>query len=156
MKQVDDGVPVSDVQTMSQVVDQSEARPRFTMLLLALFALVAVALGLIGIYGVMSFAVAQRTSEIGIRMALGATPGHAMRMVLGEGLVLAASGIALGLVAAAASSRLLHGLLVGVSAMDPTTYIAMPLALAAVAMLATYIPARRATRVDATMALRGD
>ena len=154
--QLDHAVPVSDVQTMSQVVDASAARPRFTMVLLALFAALAVTLGVIGIYGVMSYTVAQRTREMGVRMALGATPGDAMRLVLGEGLALAAAGIGVGMVAAIGSSRLLRGVLVGVTPTDPLTFVTVPIALALVALLASYLPARRATRVDPTTALRSE
>ncbi len=154
--QLDHAVPVSDVQTMSHVVDASAARPRFTMVLLALFASLAVTLGVIGIYGVMSYTVAQRTREMGVRMALGATPGDAMRLVLGEGLALAAAGIGVGMVAAIGSSRLLRGVLVGVTPTDPLTFVTVPIALALVALLASYLPARRATRVDPTTALRSE
>jgi putative ABC transport system permease protein len=154
--QVDPGTPISDVQTMRSIVDRSAARQRFTMMLLSLFACVALVLGVIGIYGVMSYAVAQRTREIGVRMALGASPGDAQRMVLAEGLALGGAGVAIGIVGAAASTRALGGLLYGITALDPMTFVAVPVGLMIVALLASYLPARRATRVDPTTALRAD
>jgi putative ABC transport system permease protein len=154
--QVAPGTPVSDVEYMRAVVDRSAARQQFTMLLLSLFAGIAVLLGVVGIYGVMSYTVAQRAREIGVRMALGASPGDAMRMVLREGLTLASGGIVLGLVVAALATRALTGLLYGVTATDPVTFAVVPVALGGVALLASYIPARRATRVDPTTALRAD
>jgi predicted permease len=153
---VDSRAPVSRVATMRAIVDRSAGRQRFVMLLLALFAAIAVALGVVGIYGVMSYAVAQRTSEIGIRMALGATPGDALRLVLREGLRLAGAGLIAGLFAAALSTRALAGLLYGVSPRDPLVFVAVPICLAAIALLASYVPARRATSVDPTRALRAD
>ena len=141
---------------MRSVVNRSAARQQFTMLLLSLFAGIALVLGVIGIYGVMSYAVAQRTREIGVRMALGASPGDARRMVLREGVSLAGVGIVLGVVAALLSTRALSGLLYGVTTMDPLTFGAVPIGLIVVALLASYLPARRATRVDPTTALRAD
>ena len=138
------------------MVNRSAARQQFTMLLLSLFAGIALVLGVIGIYGVMSYAVAQRTREIGVRMALGASPGDARRMVLREGVSLAGVGIVLGVVAALLSTRALSGLLYGVTTMDPLTFGAVPIGLIVVALLASYLPARRATRVDPTTALRAD
>jgi len=154
--QLDRSTPVSDVATMRSVIDRSAARQRFTMLLLSLFAGIALVLGVIGIYGVMSYAVAQRTREIGVRMALGASPGDARQMVLREALVLALAGIAVGLVAAALSTHVLGGLLYGISATDPVTFASVPLAITIVSLIASYLPAHRATRVDPTTALRAD
>ena len=153
---VDPGVPLSDVATMSSIVERSSSRQRFATLLLGLFAGIALALGIVGIYGVMSYSVAQRQREIGIRMALGASPSDARRMVLREGLSMAAGGITVGLVAALAGGRLLTGLLYGVTPTDPMTFVLVPMLLAGVALLASYLPARRATRVDPTTALRAD
>ncbi|MDB4875800.1 MAG: permease [Gemmatimonadetes bacterium] len=154
--QIDPGTPVSNVELMRTVVDRSAARQQFTMLLLTIFAAIALLLGVVGIYGVMSYAVAQRTREIGVRMALGASPGDALRMVLRDGLTLAGAGIVVGLVAAAGAARAMSGLLYGVTATDPITFVAVPVALGLVALMASYLPARRATRVDPTTALRGD
>jgi len=154
--QIDRGTPVSGIETMRSVVNRSAARQQFTMLLLSLFAGIALVLGVIGIYGVMSYAVAQRTREIGVRMALGASPGDARRMVLREGVSLAGVGIVVGVLAALLSTRALSGLLYGVTTMDPLTFGAVPIGLIVVALLASYLPARRATRVDPTTALRAD
>lgn len=151
---VDPSVPVSDVETMQSIVIRSAARQRFVTLLLALFAGLALVLGMVGIYGVMSYAVAQRRREIGIRLALGATPSHARRLVLRNALAMTAAGAIVGLICAALASRLLTGLLYGVSATDPLTFAAVPLAFAGVALAASYVPARRATRVDPVGALR--
>ena len=156
VSRVDSRAPVSRLATMRAIVDRSAGRQRFVMLLLALFAGIAVALGVVGIYGVMSYAVAQRTSEIGIRMALGATPGDTLMLVLREGLRLAAAGLVVGIVAAALSTRALAGMLYGVSPRDPLVFVAVPFGLAAIALLASYVPARRATAVDPTKALRAD
>lgn len=153
---VDAGVPVSEIESMPAIVARSSARQRFATQLFALFAGIAITLGVIGIYGVMSYAVAQRQQEIGIRMALGASPADARGMILREGGRLAVVGIAIGLGTAAVASRLLGGLLYGVTATDPLTFAFVPAALAVVALLASYVPARRATRVDPTTALRAD
>ncbi|HKY42654.1 MAG TPA: ABC transporter permease [Pyrinomonadaceae bacterium] len=146
--------PVFNVRTMDQIVAQSMAPRRFSMMLLAVFAVVALALASIGIYGMMSYSVAQRTREIGLRMTLGAQRGNVLRLVIGHGMKLALAGVLLGLVAALALTRTMKNLLFGVSATDPVTFVAIALLLALVALLACWVPARRATKVDPLVALR--
>ncbi len=153
---VDRDTPVSDVRTAEQLVSASVAGPRFTMLLLSLFALVALALGAIGIFGVVSHATGQRRREIGLRVALGATPGDVRRLVVRQGATLTLAGLALGLVAALAVTRILAGLLHGVRPTDPGVLGGSIVLLAAVALGAAYLPARRATRVDPVEALRAE
>jgi len=144
----------SKVLTMTQVIAQSTARGNFNVLLLTVFAAVALSLAAVGIYGLMSYAVQQRTQEFGIRMALGADRGKIMRMVLGQSMILAGIGTVIGLVAAVGLTRLLAGLLFGVKSTDPLTYGMVAVTLAAVALFAAFVPARRATRVDPMLALR--
>ncbi len=151
---VDREQPVSDINTMEGVLSDSIARQRFTTLLLGVFAGVALVLAAVGIYGVMSYSMAQRTREIGIRMALGAQKRHVLNLAVGQGLRLVAVGVALGLAVAFALTRLMSSLLYGVSATDPATLVIISLFLVAVALFASYIPARRAAKVDPLIALR--
>ena len=151
---VDKDVPVFRVQTMDRLISDSVSRRRFQMMLLAIFATVALALAAAGIYGVMMYSVSQRTHEIGIRVALGASSGDVLRLVLRQGLVLTVAGVAIGLISSLALTRVLSGLLYGVSAMDPATFLVFPSVLIAVALLACYLPARRATKADPMVALR--
>jgi putative ABC transport system permease protein len=153
---LDPNLPVSDVRTMEQVVSASIARPRFMTLLLSLFASVALTLAAVGLYAVMAYSVSRRTHEIGIRMALGARGSAVARMVIGQGLALTLAGIAIGLVGGLALHRLLKNLLFGVSATDPLTLAGVSGLLALVGFLASYLPARRATRVDPVIALRDE
>ena len=139
---------------MEARVAESLARRRFTTLLLGLFAGLALVLATIGVYGVVSYMVRQGTREIGIRMAIGATPRGILGLVVRQGMALAAGGIALGLAVALAGARLLSGLLFGVAPRDPLTFAAIASALAAAALVAVVLPARRASRVDPIEALR--
>ena len=154
IRAVDRDQPVSDVRTMESWLAESTARARFGALLLGVFACVALALASVGIYGVISYSVAQRRNEIGVRMALGAQPGDVLRLVVGQGMRLVVFGVGLGLVGSLALTRLMSGLLYGVSANDPATFAANALLLTLVSLAACYIPARRATRVDPLTALR--
>jgi predicted permease len=146
--------PISGVQTMEQIISHSLAELRFTMLLLIIFASTALVLAAVGIYGVMSYAVSRRTHELGVRLALGASRREILRLVVGEGMTLAAIGTAVGLTAALGLTRLMASLLYGVRPADPATLVAVSLLLAGIALLACYIPAWRATKVDPLVALR--
>ncbi len=146
--------PVFNVRTMEQIVGESMAPRRFSMMLLAIFAVVALVLASIGIYGMMSYSVAQRTREIGLRMTLGAQRSNVLRLVIGHGMKLALTGVVLGLIASLALTRTMKNLLFGVSATDPLTFVAIAFLLALVALLACWVPARRATKVDPIVALR--
>ncbi len=152
---VDPSLPLASVRTLAQIVSHSMAPASFTLVMLGIAAVVALFLGMVGIYGVISYVVAQRTREIGVRMALGAERRDVMRMVLGGALTLAGIGVAVGLVAAAGLTRLMASLLYGVSPLDPLTFASVALALTAVALLASWLPARRAARVDPMRALGG-
>ena len=151
---MDKDLPVTDMATMPDVLEASLAQPRFRTLLLGLFASMALALAATGIFGVISYSVSCRTNEIGIRVALGASRGAILRMVLRETLVLTFAGLAVGVPCALAATRLVGHMLFDVSASDPATLAGVAFALSAVAALAGYVPARRATRVDAMVALR--
>jgi predicted permease len=151
---IDKGLPLYNVATMDQLVSNSVAQPRLNLSLLVAFALLALALAAVGVYGVMSYAVTQRTQEFGIRMALGASPADVLKQVFLEGGRLAALGLGLGLIAALALTRLMASMLYGVKPGDPVSLGAAAALLAVVALAACYIPARRATRVDPLVALR--
>jgi putative ABC transport system permease protein len=147
-------LPMASVATMEQLLGDSLARSRFTMSLLGVFAALALALTAVGIYGVISYTVAQRTHEIGIRMALGAQRASVLGLVLRQGVRLMIAGVGLGIVSALALTRLMSNLLYGVGAADPATFAAVVFTLLAVAFLASYLPARYATRVSPMIALR--
>ena len=151
---VDKDQPLFQIQTMQQVVEDSVAGRRFQMSLLAVFGAIALGLAAIGIYGLMSYTVNQRTHEIGIRMALGAKRGDVLHLVVRHGMMLAIVGVALGTVGALLLTRFFSGMLYGVGVNDPTTLLSVAALLIGVAALASYIPARRATRVDPMVALR--
>jgi putative ABC transport system permease protein len=156
VKEIDPNVPVSSLRLMTEIVAGSLATPRLASGLLGLFAVIALALSAVGIYGVLAYVVGQRTQEIGIRMAIGAEPAALRRLVLGQGLRMALTGVGLGTLVALGLTRLLNGLLHDVRPHDPLTFILVPLALTAIALLACYVPARRATRVDPIAALRSE
>jgi putative ABC transport system permease protein len=151
---VDKDQTVADIDTMDHIVAEAVARQRFSMLLLGLFAALALLLASIGIYGVMSYSVAQRTREIGIRIALGARRVDVLQMTVKQALKLVGAGMLIGLVAAFLLTRVMASLLFGISATDPITFIGISLVLLAVAILASYVPALRATKVDPITALR--
>ena len=148
------GVPIYRLSTERQKISGTLEESHFDTFLLAVFAAIALLLSSVGIYGVLSYVVAQRTRHIGIRMALGATPAQVMRDVLWYGVRLTSVGLALGLAGAVAGTRVLSSLLYGVKPTDPLTFLIISLLLAAVALLACYVPARRATKVDPLVALR--
>jgi putative ABC transport system permease protein len=152
--QVDKNLPMADIYTMDEIVAQSVAQPRLEAILLGLFGGLAMLLAAVGIYGVMSYTVTQRTNEIGIRMALGASRAAVLQMIISQGVRLAAIGLAIGIVLALGATRVMTKVLFGVSPTDPAVFAAILVLLAMVALLSCYIPARRATKVDPMIALR--
>ena len=156
VRTIDGKVAISAVQSMRHVLDQATAEPRFYLVLLAAFAGIALVLAAVGIYGVMSYSVSRRTHEIGIRMALGATASSVERAVIQRGMSLALAGTGIGIVGALLLTRMMAGLLYGVAPSDATTFVAVTAMLGGVALVASYLPARRATRIDPLIALRSD
>jgi predicted permease len=153
---VDGQLPVARVQSMEQVIANSIARQNFNMLLLTIFGAIALVLAAIGIYGLMSYSVEQATHDIGVRMALGAARRDILALVVGRGMTLAGIGLVVGVAAAFAAARLLSKMLFGVKSTDPATYALVAVSLGFVALLACYLPARRAVRVDPLIALRSE
>ena len=153
---VNPSLPIASVRTVEEIFNRSMARTSFTLVMLAIAAAMALLLGVVGIYGVISYSVSQRTREIGIRMALGAQQQQVRGMFVRHGLVLAGIGVALGLAAAAGLTRLMTSLLFEVSPLDPVTYVAVAIVLAGAAALASFLPARRATLIAPVDALRAD
>jgi ABC-type antimicrobial peptide transport system permease subunit len=153
---VNASLPLASVRTMREVYDESVATTSFTLVMLGIAGAMAMVLGLIGIYGVISYTVSQRTREIGIRVALGAEPGALRRLFVRYGLTLSGAGTAIGLAAAAGLTRLMKSVLYGISQIDPLTYTAVPLVLIAATVLASYLPARRAAAVDPVETLRAE
>ena|SRR5205807_7261445 len=152
--QIDPDQPVSDIRTLENVIGSSVAQRRLILLLLGGFAGVALLLAAIGLYGVIAYTISQRTREIGVRMALGATRSNVLGLVLRQGMLLAVIGVALGLVGALGMTRVLTNLLYGVKPTDPVTFVAVSLVLLLVSLAACWLPARRAARVDPVEALR--
>jgi putative ABC transport system permease protein len=151
---VDKDMPLSNVNSMDDLLESSLGQRRLSMILLGAFSAIAMLLASIGIYGVLAYSVTQRSRELGIRMALGAARGRVLRLVIGQGMVLALIGIAIGLVGAFALTRLLGAQLYSITPTDPGTFVGVSLLLAAIALVATLVPALRATRVDPVVALR--
>lgn len=154
--QIDPDLPVGDIKTMEQIIEDSTGEPRFRSFLIASFAGLALLLAAVGVYGLISFTVTQRVPEIGVRLALGASPRQVFAQVIGSGLKLAVIGVVLGLIAAAAATTLLRGLLFNTSATDPVVYASLSALLLATAAVACYVPARHAMRVDPMTALRSE
>ena len=148
------GLPVSDVETMDEIVTLSTSRERFNMLLMTVFGSAALLLAAIGIYGLMAYSVAQRTQEIGIRIALGAEVAAVRRMVVVQGMRLAVIGVVVGLASAYGLTRFIASFLFGVKALDPLVFVGIPLLLTVVAFIAVWVPARRASLVNPVIALR--
>ncbi|MGH9330335.1 MAG: FtsX-like permease family protein, partial [Vicinamibacterales bacterium] len=156
VRALDPNLPIAQVRPMTDIVATSLSEPRFTGVLFGVFAALALLLAAIGVYGVLSYLVTLRTREIGIRVAVGAGPRDVLRLILGRGLFLSLGGIILGLIAAIPLARLVETLLYEVRGLDPVTFLVVPLVLSVVALAASLLPARRATRVDPVTALKSE
>ena len=156
VRDIDPQLPVSAVRPLGEVFAESIARPRLTAVAMSVFAAAALLLAALGVYGIVAYSVSQRTREFGIRVALGANPGQIIRMVVGQNLRVVAFGLALGVLCAVPATRLLRGLLFQVGPNDPATFVAIGVTLTLVAVVASYLPARRGTRVDAAVALKSE
>jgi putative ABC transport system permease protein len=154
IREMDPAQPVADIRTMDQIVGQTFARQRFAALLLAGFSITALVLAAVGIYGVLAYAVSERTREVGIRIAVGADNARIVALILGSGARMIAAGMAAGILGALGLSYFLKTLLFGVGARDPLTFVAVPLVLMGVALMAAWIPAWRASKIDPLRALR--
>ncbi len=153
---LDPEVPMADIRLMDELVTEAVASTRFTLTLISIFAGIALLLASIGLYGVISYSVRQRTREIGVRIAFGADEKNIVRLVVGRGMALGLMGVGVGIVAAFVATRTVSSLFYGVSAIDPITFLGIPLLLVAVTVIASYVPARRAMRVDPVQALRDE
>jgi ABC-type antimicrobial peptide transport system permease subunit len=151
---LDPDLPVTKLQTVAEIMDDARAQPRFTMFLLSIFSIVALVLAVVGVHGVLACSVAQRRFELGIRMALGGSRGQILRMMVGQGLGLAAAGIGLGVAGALALTRIMASVLYKTSPRDPLTFVAVPVVFLIVCLLASYVPARRAASIDPADVLR--
>jgi ABC-type antimicrobial peptide transport system permease subunit len=156
LKELDPQIAMAQVKTLDAIVAESVAQPHFYMILLTAFAVVAIALCAIGIYGVVAYLVGQRSRELGIRIALGATPSRVVQLVVREGVAMVAAGVGVGLIGALVITRLMGALLFNVRPTDPLTYVAVTLLLSAVGLIASSVPALRAANVDPAHALRSD
>jgi putative ABC transport system permease protein len=156
VRQLDPDLPIGDVRTIEEIIETSTGEPRFRSYLIAGFAILALVLAAVGVYGLISFTVTQRVPEIGVRLALGASPRQVFTQVIGQGVRLAVVGVALGLLAAFAATTVVQGLLFNTSATEPVVYVSLSVLLLAMAALACYVPARRAMRVDPMIALRSE
>jgi putative ABC transport system permease protein len=153
---LDPNLPVEEMRTLDRILEEVTGQPRFRALLVASFAAAALIMAAVGLYGLISYTVAQRVPEIGVRLALGATPAQVARLIVGQGLRLSMVGIAIGVVGALGIARLLEGLLFSISATDPLVYGALAIVLLAITATACYVPARRAMRIDPNTALRAE
>ncbi len=153
---LDPDVPMADIRLMDDYIAEAVAQTRFTLTLISVFAAMALVLASIGLYGVISYSVRQRTREIGVRIAFGADEKNIVRLVVGRGMALGLAGVGVGIVAAFVSTRMVSSLLYGVSALDPITFLGIPVLLVGVTVVASYLPARRAMRVDPVEALRDE
>ena len=156
MRDIDSTLPTYSVSPLATVVSDSVAQRRFSMLLIVLFAVVALFLAAVGLYGVVAYTVSQRTREIGLRMAIGAAPSHVLTMVVGGGMKLALIGVVIGVAGALALARLVQTMLFEVAPSDPVSYVITAALLLAIAAVASYVPARRAMRVDPMVALQAE
>jgi len=156
VKSIDPELPIDEVRTLERVLQQATGEPRFRAMLVTAFAAAALLLAAVGLYGLISYTVAQQAPEIGVRLALGASPAQIARLIIGQGLRLSVAGVIIGVAGALSVARLLQGLLFSISATEPVVYASLALALLAIGVFASYVPARRAMRIDPVRALRAE